>query len=96
MPSSLEIVERLRMMARLNNGFQTNAPLSDEALARVQDDLEWQAANLIERLEASLSTAQAALTTCEAGNTFLQGEIDAAAQRQKALAPRENEAGEGQ
>jgi hypothetical protein len=66
-----------------------------ERLRRSSDPKCHKAAEAIERLEASLATAQAALTTCEAENTFLQGEIDAAAQRQKALAPRENEAGEG-
>jgi hypothetical protein len=53
------------------------------------------AAEAIDRCEASLATCETRREALEAENTFLREEISAAAQRLKALAPRGNESGEG-
>jgi hypothetical protein len=91
MPSSAELIDKLRKFQDLWQ--ETTIPLGGSSAV---SDLFGQAADALERCEASLATCETRREALEAENTFLREEISAAAQRQKALAPRENESGEGQ
>jgi FtsZ-binding cell division protein ZapB len=85
MASNAERVEALRFAANKATGANINlTPMFAHEIA-----------DALERCEASLATCERRREALEAENTFLREEISAAAQRLKALAPREDTAGEG-
>jgi hypothetical protein len=81
--------DNAELIARLRDFIQGIGPGLDFA------DIT-KAADALELCGASLSQCETRREALEAENTFLQQEIEAAAHRQKALLPRENESGEGQ